>query len=107
MSSTMLQVIHYLLHISLPVIAARLLFHKTWSVSLLFAFATMIIDLDHLLATPVFDASRCSIGFHPLHSYAAISVYVLLLMPLKSRMAAVGLLLHILVDGIDCLLKEI
>ncbi len=30
--------------------------------------ATMAIDLDHLLADPVFDPDRFCIGFHPLHT---------------------------------------
>ena len=37
----------------------------------------MAVDLDHLLADPIFDPHRMSIGFHPLHSYPAIAVYVL------------------------------
>ena len=41
-------------------------------------YAVMLIDLDHLLATPIFDPARCSIGFHPLHSYYAIGVYFIL-----------------------------
>ena len=65
--------------------------------------ATMLIDLDHLLASPIFDSSRCSIGFHPLHSYYAIVVYVGLLFFKKTRIIAIGLLLHILTDYQDCL----
>ena len=64
----------------------------------------MLIDFDHLLANPIFDANRCSIGFHPLHSYFAIGLYVLLLFNKKTRIIAIGLLLHILVDLIDCFL---
>jgi len=37
--------------------------------------ATILVDLDHLLATPIFDPERCSIGFHPLHSIVAIILY--------------------------------
>ena len=40
--------------------------------------ATMVVDLDHLLATPVYDAARCSIGFHPLHTGPLVALYVLL-----------------------------
>ena len=35
----------------------------------------MLVDLDHLLATPIFKENRCSINFHPLHSYVAIGFY--------------------------------
>ena len=38
--------------------------------------STMVIDLDHLLANPVYGPQRCGIGFHPLHSYLAIVVYL-------------------------------
>lgn len=64
---------------------------------------TMLIDLDHLLATPIFDPTRCSINFHPLHSYAALVVYVALLFLKKTRVLGVGLVLHIAADYIDCL----
>ncbi len=38
----------------------------------------MLVDIDHLLATPVYDPNRCSIGFHPLHGFYPIALYVLL-----------------------------
>ena len=34
-----------------------------------------VVDLDHLLAEPVYDAARCSIGFHPLHTWPAMIAY--------------------------------
>lgn len=66
---------------------------------------TMIVDLDHLISAPVFDACRCSIGFHPLHSYISIAMYCLLLFPSKTRIISLGLLMHMATDGIDCLLS--
>lgn len=65
--------------------------------------ATMLIDVDHLLATPVFDPHRCGIGFHPLHSYWAMGIYATLLIFPKTRIMAVGLIAHILTDFQDCL----
>lgn len=65
-------------------------------------YAVMLIDLDHLLATPIFDSTRCSIGFHPLHSYYAIAIYFILSFIPKTRVIGIGLLLHILVDLSDC-----
>jgi len=73
---------------------------KTWAIMLL----TMVIDLDHLLAQPIFDANRCSINFHPLHTYYALGIYILLLVPKKTRIVAIGLCLHFLIDVVDCLL---
>lgn len=64
--------------------------------------ATMIVDADHLLAKPIFDPMRCSIGFHPLHSYYAIGVYIIMLFFPKTRIVAVGLLFHMLTDFQDC-----
>ncbi len=64
--------------------------------------ATMVVDIDHLLADPIFASGRCSIGFHPLHSYYAIGVYFILLFFKKTRIIAVGLLFHMLTDYIDC-----
>lgn len=67
--------------------------------------ATMLIDLDHLLANPIFQANRCSIGFHPLHTYFAAMIYVVLLFfPKTYKMIGLGLLFHLLTDLIDCLM---
>ena len=49
---------------------------------------TMLVDLDHLLADPVCDPERCSIGFHPLHQYPAIATYGILLIWPKLRLVA-------------------
>jgi hypothetical protein len=65
--------------------------------------ATMLIDVDHLLADPVYDPGRCSIGFHPLHAYPLIAFYVLLAVVPKSRIVGIGLVVHMLLDGVDCI----
>jgi len=63
----------------------------------------MAVDLDHLLANPVYDPHRCSLGFHPLHTWPAILVYaVLCFFSGYWRVLGVGLLLHMLTDGLDC-----
>lgn len=62
----------------------------------------MLIDLDHLLADPVFAPGRCSIGFHPLHTWPAIIAYVLLTVHPRTRVVGVGLVLHIVLDATDC-----
>lgn len=64
----------------------------------------MLIDLDHLLASPIFDANRCSINFHPLHSYYAITIYVLLLCFKRTRLIGLALCIHIIADIVDCAL---
>ena len=67
--------------------------------------STILVDLDHLLANPIFEPNRCGIGFHPLHSYYAIGLYLLILFipNIYLRIIAVGLLLHIFTDLQDCL----
>lgn len=95
-------ILHYSLHFIFPAIIALLFFRKHWLKVYLIFIATMLIDLDHLLASPIFDAERCSINFHPLHSYIAISLYVLGLFFTKTRIIAIGLLMHILTDYLDC-----
>ncbi len=64
---------------------------------------TMVIDLDHLLADPVYDPERCGIGFHPLHSYPAILIYLAMTAIPKVRLVACGLVIHMVLDGIDCI----
>ena len=69
--------------------------------------ATMLVDLDHFLADPIFQANRCSINFHPLHTYYAMGVYVLFLFLRRPfRIIGLGLLFHMLTDYIDCLLMN-
>lgn len=63
---------------------------------------TMAVDLDHLLADPVYDPNRCGIGFHPLHSYPAIVAYAFLLIPRMTRLVALGLVIHMALDALDC-----
>ncbi len=97
------QILHYFLHFVLPLGIALLFFRKKWKKVYLIFLLTMLVDADHLLANPIFSACRCSIGFHPLHSYPAIIVYVLMLAHSKLKIIAIGLLMHIVTDYIDCL----
>ncbi len=64
--------------------------------------ATMLIDLDHLLANPIYDATRCSIGFHPLHTLFPIIIYLVACFIPKTRYIGIGLIIHMLLDSIDC-----
>lgn len=96
--------IHYFLHFGLPFIIAYFFFRKDWKKITLILLTTMLVDLDHLLATPIFSPNRCSIGFHPLHTSYAIIVYTFLLFLRKPyKIIGLGLLLHMLTDFIDCL----
>lgn len=68
--------------------------------------ATMLVDLDHLVADPILDPGRCSLGFHPLHTLPAIAVYVVLTALPRWRWWGIGLLIHMALDGLDCLLMS-
>ncbi len=96
--------VHYSLHLLVPGLIARYYYPGRWQRAWGVLLLTMLVDLDHLLAVPLFDPDRCSIGFHPLHSYFAIGLYALvfLLLP-RWRLVAGGLLLHMLTDWQDCL----
>ena len=96
--------IHYGLHLIFPLWIAAKWYPSIKKKAYFILLATMLVDLDHLLATPIFDPNRCSIGFHPLHSYYAMLGYVILLFWGKPyRIIGVGLLFHMLTDFIDCL----
>ncbi len=95
-------ILHYGIHFLLPVLLVVLFVKENrWQV-LFILWSGIFIDLDHLLATPVFDPDRCSIGFHPLHSYLAIAVYFLLLLPKRTRWVGLALVIHIFADAVDC-----
>ncbi len=96
------QLVHYSLHLMLPGLIAWVFFRQHWKRAWLIMLATMLVDVDHLLAEPVFSLNRCSINFHPLHTYVAIVAYSVLFFFKKTRIIALGLLLHMLTDGIDC-----
>lgn len=90
------------MHFIVPGLIAYLFFRKNWKKVWLIFILTMLVDVDHLIATPIFDSTRCSINFHPLHTYYAIAFYFVLLFLPKTRIVAVGLLFHMVTDFIDC-----
>ena len=115
---------HIALHFLLPmvvVMVAYLLQQRQFSLHYaikLYALmmATMLVDIDHLLATPIYDPTRCSLGFHPLHKIYAIISYalasLLVFCPLNrspllrvlhyTGWVALALTLHMILDGLDC-----
>ena len=97
--------IHYFLHLGFPLFIAFVFFRKDWKKVYLILIATMLVDLDHLVANPIFQANRCSINFHFLHTYYAMLIYVVLLFFRKPfNIIGIGLLFHMLTDYIDCLI---
>lgn len=95
--------IHYFLHFCFPVIIAFLFFRSDWKFVAFILLSTMLVDLDHLLATPVFQADRCGLGLHYLHTYFAIVLYIILVFLRRPfRFIGIGLLMHMMTDLIDC-----
>ena len=97
-------IIHYSLHYLVPLLISYLFFKSKWKIVYFVFILAMLVDLDHLLATPIFDENRCSINFHPLHSYFAIGFYTFGLYFKKTRILCIALLFHMLTDAIDCYL---
>lgn len=99
----MLQFItHYGMHYIVPGFIAYFFFRDNWKKVYLIFVLTMLVDLDHLIADPIFDPNRCSINYHPLHTYYAMVVYAAMLVSNKTRIIAIGLLFHMLTDYLDC-----
>ena len=97
--------IHYFLHFVFPWLLAKKIAPKQQFKIYLILILTNLVDLDHLLANPMFDPNRCSINFHPLHSTKALIFYFLLLLipNFYARVISSGLILHMLTDSLDCL----
>ena len=94
--------LHLLLHFGVPAAVAGAFFRQRWYVAYGLMMATMLVDLDHLLANPIYDPIRCSIGFHPLHQPYLILGYLTLCFVPKTRLIGMGLTIHMALDSIDC-----
>ena len=94
--------LHLILHFVIPAIIAGLFFRKSWKSAYLIMVATMLVDMDHLVATPIYEMNRCSIGFHPLHKLWFIVFYIALCFIPKTRLIGLGLTTHMALDAIDC-----
>ena len=96
-------VLHYGIHFLVPILIA-LLFYRDRKVRVaLILLAGILLDIDHVFADPIFDPNRCSICFHPLHSYFLVPIYVGLTLWKKTRLLGLALIIHIIADSTDCL----
>lgn len=96
-------IVHLLLHILVPLAIACLFARQRWWAVWCIMMATMLVDLDHLLATPLYDPERCSVSTHPLHRVWVWPLYCALTLWPRTRWWGTGLLLHMLLDTSDCL----
>ncbi len=93
---------HLALHFVVPAFATGVFFRSSWQKAYLLMMATMVVDVDHLLADPVYDPGRCSIGFHPLHEPLLFPLYLVLCFFPTTRFIGIGLCIHMALDSIDC-----
>ena len=93
---------HLALHFLAPAVLTGLFYRKKWKVAYLLMIATMLVDIDHIFANPIYDPNRCSIGFHPLHELWFIGLYVALCFIPKTKLVGIGLSVHMALDAIDC-----
>jgi len=94
--------LHLVLHFLTPAILVGLFFRHKWQLAYLVMMLTILVDIDHLLANPIYDPNRCSIGFHPLHGLWFIALYIALCFLPKTRLLGFGLTVHMALDSIDC-----
>jgi hypothetical protein len=94
--------LHLSWHLVVPLVVVGLFFKKDWKMAYFIMLSTMLVDLDHLFANPIYDPNRCSIGFHPLHQPWFIAFYFILSFYPKTRFIGIGLVIHMVLDAIDC-----
>lgn len=94
--------LHMVLHFVVPGVVTGAFFRKRWKFAYLVLVTTMLVDLDHLIANPIYDPGRCSIGFHPLHHPWLIILYLALCFVPRTRLVGIGLTIHMCLDAIDC-----
>lgn len=121
--------IHLVLHVLVPALVALILtrsslFHSfvggwvSWKSIFVILMLTMAVDIDHIVAEPIYSPGRCSIWFHPFHTLWPIIGYVCMtLWPIVLKIRSVemarkdriigglglGLVIHMLLDWSDCL----
>ena len=94
--------LHMFLHIAVPFAMAAIFFRKNFWRAAWIMLAGILIDLDHLAASPIVDPDRCSVGYHLLHSFWLIPVYTALALYPKTRLIGLGLMIHIILDTAEC-----
>ncbi|WP_346836774.1 DUF6122 family protein [Microbulbifer sp. SAOS-129_SWC] len=100
----MFHYLHLALHVLVPVAVAWIFFRSEWKKAALIMLAANLVDLDHLLSSPIYDPNRCSINNHLLHKMLPISLFgAMMFLPAKPlRWLGMGLMIHMLLDAVDC-----
>ena len=97
------KIVHLAGHLLLPVGIAYSGYGPNWKSAAKVMIASNLVDADHLLAKPIYDMDRCSIGTHPLHSLPAIGIYSAMTLNQRTQELGIGLLTHMAVDFVDCI----
>ena len=63
----------------------RTFYRNIWKTAYFVVIVSMLVDIEHLLADPIYIPNRCSIGFHPLHQIWFVALYVVLCLVRWSR----------------------
>lgn len=104
MEQMLQSIAHFGGHFLAPILIAWVFWRSMWKRPAVVMIAANAIDLDHLLATPIFDPTRCSVGFHLLHGWEAALAYIAMLLIPRwwARAFGLGALWHLAVDWGDC-----
>ena len=94
--------LHIGLHFLVPLVVSLTFYRSRWVLALGLMLLGLVIDLDHLLADPIYDPTRCSMGFHPLHTLIPVGCYLAMFAHERTRIVGSGLLIHVALDSIDC-----
>ena len=72
-------VIHLALHLLVPAVVAGVFYRKQFLRAWAVMCATMLVDVDHFLADPLYDPSRCrNPAYHTLQRLFKINNQILL-----------------------------
>lgn len=96
-------VFHIFLHFIVPFFIAVIFYRASWKKAWVMMLAGLVIDVDHFLAVPIYAPGRCSLGFHPLHTWPAGLFYSMICIHPKTRLLGLGFIVHLILDGIDCI----
>ena len=97
------KITHLAGHTILPIAISYAGYGSLWKSSAKIMIASNLVDVDHLLAKPIYNPNRCSIESHPLHSLPMIGLYSAMLLNEETQEWGVGLLTHMAVDYVDCI----
>lgn len=106
MSNTLIHILSNIILIGIVCLFSKYIIKKDfdWKNASILIISSNLIDIDHLFVTPIYEANRCSINFHPLHSWYIFPIYFIGLLIKKYSFFFIGIILHLTLDYFDCLI---